>query len=343
LLDRRRSIIILNLLVLITCNGNLYAQLDTLYLKTNERLIGELKEMSKNVAVFETDYSDSDFKITWDKIKSIHTNTQFLISLRTGERHTGKLRSKGELVQILTDSLTVFTTTISDIVFLNKVDKDFWSNFNASLSVGYNFTKANQLSQFSIRSNFSYIAKRWRASTNYNQIFSSQNNVSTTRRIESNLTYNYYFKEKWFVAMEVNWLSNTEQNLDLRTVSKLGVGRFIVNTNKLYWGFQTGLSYNNESFNVNNNMTSNNSLEAYFGTEANLYNTGDLNLLTRLIVYPSLSVSNRIRTDFNFDIKYDLPLDFYIQLGLSLNYDSKPAELASQTDYVFQTTLGWSL
>lgn len=103
------------------------------------------------------------------------------------------------------------------------------------------------------------------------------------------------------------------------------------------------MSYNNEAFNVNNNITRNNSLEAYFGTEANLYNTGDINLVTRVIVYPSLSVSNRIRTDFNFDIKYDLPLDFYIKLGLSLNYDSKPAELASQTDYVFQTTIGWSL
>ncbi len=70
---------------------------------------------------------------------------------------------------------TLAESQISDIVFLRKIDQDFWGNVNASLSVGYNFTKANDLSQFSIRSNLGYRAKRWSASTRYNQIISSQN------------------------------------------------------------------------------------------------------------------------------------------------------------------------
>jgi hypothetical protein len=45
--------------------------------------------------------------------------------------------------------------------------------------------------------------------------------------------------------------------------------------------------------------------------------------------------------DFAFDTKYDLPLDFYIRLGLTLNYDNQPVEGAGETDYVFQTSFGW--
>lgn len=36
--------------------------------------------MNRNVAVFETDYNDSDFKITWNKIKQVSTTTQFLVT-----------------------------------------------------------------------------------------------------------------------------------------------------------------------------------------------------------------------------------------------------------------------
>ena len=82
-------------------------------------------------------------------------------------------------------------------------------------------------------------------------------------------------------------------------------------------------------------------MEGFFGTELNLYDIGDLSLVTKVIAYPSFTESGRWRTDFNFDAKYDLPLDFYIKAGLTLNYDNRPVEGASETDYVFQTGFGW--
>ncbi|RRO24499.1 DUF481 domain-containing protein [Flavobacteriaceae bacterium 14752] len=66
-------------------------------------------------------------------------------------------------------------------------------------------------------------------------------------------------------------------------------------------------------------------------------------MLSRAVVYPSLTESGRWRTDFNLDVNYDLPLDFFINFGLSLNYDSQPAQGGDETDYIFQTTVGWSL
>jgi hypothetical protein len=74
-----------------------------------------------------------------------------------------------------------------------------------------------------------------------------------------------------------------------------------------------------------------------------MFDLGDLSLLTNLFAYKSLNNTSRFRTDFKFDIKYDLPYDFYVKLGYTLNYDSKPVEGASQSDYVLQTTFGWSL
>jgi len=40
-------------------------------------------------------------------------------------------------------------------------------------------------------------------------------------------------------------------------------------------------------------------------------------------------------------MKYDLPLDLYIRLGYSLNFDNKPVEGTNNVDYVFTTGFGW--
>ena len=74
-----------------------------------------------------------------------------------------------------------------------------------------------------------------------------------------------------------------------------------------------------------------------------MFDFGDIGLLTNLFAYKSIDEADRFRTDFKFDLKYDLPYDFYIKLGYTLNYDSKPAEGASESDYVLQTTFGWEL
>lgn len=321
-----------------------YAQTDSLQLKSGDLLVGELKEMKQNVATFETDYSKDDFKIKWGEIQKINTQTIYLVTLTSGIRYSGQLKSiTDEEVGVIFKNDTLAKTEIKKIVFLRKLDQDFWSNLNASLSVGYNFTKANNLSQYSVRSNLGYRSKNWSASTSYNHIISSQRNVSRTQRLDANLVYKNYLKRKWFGLAEVNWLSNTAQNINLRTLSKLGIGKYLVQTNSLYWGLQTGVSFNNESFNLDGVESSNDSAELFLGTEANLYDIGDLSFLSRVVVYPSLTESGRWRTDFNFDIKYDLPFDFYINFGLTFNYDNQPIQAGREKDYVFQTTLGWSL
>ena len=46
----------------------------------------------------------------------------------------------------------------------------------------------------------------------------------------------------------LNTLKNTEQALKLRFTGKLGGGKYVIHTNKSYWGIGAGGSYNNESF-----------------------------------------------------------------------------------------------
>ena len=58
---------------------------------------------------------------------------------------------------------------------------------------------------------------------------------------------------------------------------------------------------------------------------------------TTTVYYQKRKELNRV-----FDTKYDLPMDFYIKLGFTLNYDNQPVEGAPEADYVFSTGFGWS-
>jgi len=324
--------------------SNLFAQTDSIVLKNNNTIVGELKSMNRGVATMETDYSDDDFKIEWGEIKTISTTSSFLINLKSGGRYNGKVESSGEnTINIIRATDTIADIEKNNIVFLNAVKSSFWDKLSASIGLGYNYTKANNLSQFSLRSTLGYQERRWALNANYNDIRSVQDSVETIKRLDAALGFKYYLKKNWFTLAEVSWLSNTEQNIDLRTLGKLGIGKFLVRTNQVYWGVQAGASFNNEKFTVDGNQIYNNSGEAFIGTELNLYDIGDLSLLTNLYVYPSFTESGRWRADYRLDLKYDLPLNFYVDLGFSLNYDNKPVETASESDYVFQTILGWDL
>ena len=76
-------------------------------------------------------------------------------------------------------------------------------------------------------------------------------------------------------------------------------------------------------------------------SDFNMFDFNDFNLKAKIKLYPSLSEKGRIRTDFDISLKYDLPLDFYIKMGFTLNFDNQPANVGHAFDYVFNSGFGW--
>src|SRR5262249_19136827 len=54
-----------------------YAAKDVVITSSGDKLVGEIKKVEKDVLTLSTDYSDSDFKIKWEKIASIESDRQF--------------------------------------------------------------------------------------------------------------------------------------------------------------------------------------------------------------------------------------------------------------------------
>ena len=317
------------------------AQKDTLVLTNKDLIIGEVKGLDRSVITIGTDYSKDDFKVKWEGIKSISTSSSFIISLQNGNRFIGKVKtSDSSSVSIQAQDGSSQIVKYETIVFLKPIKSGFKDRLHAAVDLGFSLTKAQNLKQVTVRSNVGYLAENWSADVTYNTLFSSQDKTEQIKRTDGGLSFNYLLPKDWYIPASVTFLSNSEQKLDLRLLEKLGVGNYLIHSNKSYWGVAGGITYNSEQY---YNTPARKSWEAYLGTELNLYNIGDLSLLTKLAAYPSLTESGRWRYDFNFDAKYDLPLNFYIKLGLTYNYDNRPVAGASSSDYVMQSGIGWKL
>lgn len=318
-----------------------WAQHDSVILKNNDVVVGEIKSMSKGVLTIETDYSKSDFTIEWTGIKKIYSKTNFVITLQNRDRYSGSIQTSDDGNKVIINSIdgTTVETMLDQIVYLKGVKSSFWSRAYGSIDLGINLTKANNLRQYSMRSSLGYLSNKWQLDVYYDDIRSSQDSITSTRRTESGISAKYLFRRGWFVFASVDFLSNTEQALDLRTTGKLGGGNFVWQTNKSYWAASGGIASNNESFITE--KENRNTMEAFIGSELNLFDIGDLSLFNTIYVYPSLTESGRLRADIILNVSYDLPLDFYIKLGTTVNYDNRPAIEGNETDYVINFSVGW--
>lgn len=322
-------------------NFVVWGQNDTLVLKNNDKIIGEIKQMDQSVVTVKTSYSDKDFKIKWRNVKQVSTEQNFLVSLSNGERFNSTVSLNDEDKAIVYKDGEPIAVDIKDIVYLKPLTSDFFSKMRFStIAIGYNFTKSNNLKQLTINSTIYYTTFKWMLTGKYNSVLSEQDSADQTRRIDASINMTRFMKKNWFYSGAVGFLSNDEQKLKLRTTFSGGFGKYLIHTNLMTLGTEAGLAYTKERYNDDFN-TIKNSLEAYFGAAYKIFDYKDLSLNTLATFYPSITEKDRYRLDFDINIKYDLPMDFYIQFSINYNYDSQPVEGASSVDYVYQTTFGW--
>lgn len=316
--------------------------------------------MDKNILTIETDYSDVDFKVTWSGIKRVYSKINYLITLSNGRRYNGRIGSVNDsIVEIDTympNNVIKFSKKTenlekpandkvqvlkSEIVYLNSLDEGFLSRLSFNFDIGTNLTKANDFRQFTFNTALGYLADRWKVNLSFNNLRSTQEEVEPIKRTEFGTQFNYFLPKDWYLLYYLNMLSNTEQLIDLRTSNMVGVGKYVIHTNKTYLGFSTGVNFNNEKFTGEETATQ--SGEAFLGAQYNIFDIGDLDLLTTIVAYPSLTEKDRFRTDLKFDIRYEFKFDLFFKIGTTVNYDNQPTDGASTLDYIFQTTVGWKL
>jgi hypothetical protein len=316
------------------------AQNDTIVVNNDIVLVGTLKKMTSEMFTIETDFSSNDIRIEWENIKYVNIQSNLLISDGDGNRYYGKLETVGaDSILLITDENEQILLARADLFYLEQIDKGFKHHVFFSIDVGFSMTQANNLMQLTSNSKFGYRALRWILEGRFNGLTSSQDETETIKRWDRNIGFTYMLPGNWLINPEVNFFSSTEQKINLRIVPRLGIGKIIVRTSKVSWNCTGGLNMNFEDY--SGDAEDRNSIEGYFGTGIDLINVGDLDFFGEFVTYPSLTENGRWRYDLSLDLRYNLPLDFYLTTGYTFNFDNRPTEGATGNDYLFNVGVGW--
>lgn len=333
---------VITFVLLLTGFNLVFSQIDAVTMKNGDVLIGEVKSLNKGVLVLETDYSDSDFNIDYDEVQGLNLTNTFVIDLTSGKHLVGSIASLSDgnfLIQTKTGER--IQVSPKKIVNINSIDDNFFSRFSGNLDLGYTITKAQNNRQFTFSGKINYKSDLWVIDTQYNILDSNQDNAASIKREEFSLTSKRFLYNQWYAYANYSYLLSTEQGIASRQNPNFGSGKFLIVSNKLFLVCALGVSYNIEQY--FDQSFDKESTELLGLVQFEMFNFKDFDLSTELTFFPSLSEKKRFRTDYNFTLKYDLPLDFYVKGTLNLNYDNQPAVKGNDLDYVFSTGFGWEL
>lgn len=314
-----------------------HAQQDVVVTTTGERLVGEIIRVEKDVLTFSTGYSDSDFKIEWDKVASLESTRQFLVETFDGKRLTGSLTAvpaaKGT-VQVAGASLQ-----LADVSALQPIERNFWAQFDSGLDFGYSMTRTNSATQLSLGANLSYRDEHYYDVLFVNVFSSTQDNAPDTQRWDVANDFRRFLGSRWYVNTTQDFLNSEEQGLDLRTTIGGGGGRYLMRSSSQHLAVGGGLAWTNENY--TDATPAKDSGEAYFSTEFMTEKLKITDFITRLTYYPSLTIDDRYRLAYRFDFDFNLPGDWYFRTGFWDHYDSQPPAGFSRNDYGWSNAFGF--
>ncbi len=279
--------------------------------------------------------------IKWAQISSIETLHRFEIILQDHSVYFGKF-NKG-LPGTSLVSFGVFKEVISlhEITSLNQVNSSFWKQVNGSFDAGFSYTKGNENLQFNSSGEIKYRTKKFLNMISFTSVI-TDNAQRLSRKQDGGYSLKAFHKKSFFTTYNITWEQNTELGIENRASSDVRFGFTPIDNSFNLLDVSAGILLNRE-FDSEQNATNN--IEAILDITYDFFffTKPDIDLTTSLVAYPSLTVKNRFRSEFNFRMRWKVFSNFTLNFKYYFTYDNKPpAAGALNLDYGINSSIGYS-
>ena len=327
--------------------GTVQAQKDdTVYLINGDRITGEVKRYESGLLVLKTE-GISTINIEYDKIQTFFSTKYFEIVKKTGLSYFGFI-TKSEREQSINICIGKDTITepIKDIVEITRIKDRFWKKFSGSVDLGLSYYKSTNNLQYYLNGELKYRARKDLVSFGVDLLLSNQkisDSLIISRKNDIGLDYSHFFQGRWWSGISSKWQQNTELDLDYRLQLGFGAGYDIVRTNPVRFYALGGVFVNREK--PADSVSSSTNFEGLMSFKVTWlqYRHPKIDISSNFDAYPSITIRNRYRLEYNLSVKYEIFKDFYIGLTFYDNYDSKPSGGGpALNDWSVVFTIGYS-
>jgi len=323
---------------------------DVVVLKNGDRISGEIKRLERGLLYVTVPYVDGSIAVDWAQVVSIESARRFEFELISGEIVVGVVDAQSspsvnpDQLAIKTAS-EVITRPKPTLATIYRLDHQFWQRLSADVDFGFSLARSNNLRQYTLGASVNYRGRRNLASIYWDSLLSTQADTDNTDREHLQLTYARNLRGRnWFALAVADFLSNSEQQLDLRSTAGGGLGRHVIRHEDQSLDLGGGVVVSREKFSPEARASSSGTnVEAMFLARHNIYRFKKLDLTSKLMVYPSLTIHGRVRVDFDSGIKLKFfNNNWYWKLSVYDNFDNKPPVSTPSNDYGITAAFGFS-
>jgi hypothetical protein len=314
---------------------------DVIVLQGGDRITGEIKSYDQGRLTVDTSHS-SWIKIKWSLVVSITSDKIFDVETVDGVHHFGSLAPSEPIGRLtIVEAAAPITVAFFDVFDLSPVYQTFWRRWEGSLDLGFNYTQSSNLTQFNLNFSGIYRMKDGQFSTNLSAFFSRQNGVTGAERGDFGILYDRFLGNRWLVEGAIGVDRNIQLGLKFREFAGVGAGRYVVQTNQSQLLTYAGFTGNHE---VPVDGADIDSAEAVVGSRYTyfMYDFPKLTVSATAQVFPSLTVSGRVRVQADASVKREIISDFYLAISIFDSFDSRdPSTDSPKNDWGPTISVGW--
>lgn len=317
-------------------------QTDVLLVRNGDRLTGEVKRLAAGRLDFKTDATKT-IPVFWDHVTQLVSGNFFEVVLSSGQRRFGALlEPDGPGVLRVGQGDVWEDVPLHRVASIERLRQTFWQRIKISIDAGFSFTQADKRAELNLASNAQYRTRKWRLESRFDSLFRRQESGVDFDREDIGVSAVRFFSARWLAITGASAQRNTELAIQRRFISFAGGGYHLVRTVEHDLIATAGLAVSSERFTDGRGPTE--SVEAVFAVGYDLFALGGKDFTARFsaIVYPSLSVARRFRSELSLDLRREVLNDLYVSLRGLHSTDNAGEGGVATTDFNATLAVGWS-
>lgn len=302
-------------------------------------IIGEILSLEDGEdLIVDTEYMD-EVTIEWEAIAEIRETQVIEVELFNGQRLFGRVVIDEKGVSIIGDETTV-TLPPERVFAIAEVNESFWEGLEIYTDIGMNIVRGNnEVTQLSFGAGVGYDGRDFETSVDATTIVNEQTEGQDLRRATLAGNYTYRLPRNWQASGLLQFESDDQQGLNLRTLVGGAIGNRVYNQRRMRVDLFGGLVLNSEEF---EEQPRTESLEGLLGAAYRLRSAKGIDIDASLAVLPSLERSDRVRMQFDGSLSFDLFADLDFKLTVYDRYDSQPPPGNETNDTGLTLGISWS-
>ena len=306
-----------------------------IHLKDGSIVYGEILELVDGEdLVVDTEYMD-EVTIEWDSVVRVSGTQVVEVELFDGRREVGAVSVGEDGVSIT--GVQAVNVDPSEVFEMSDANETFSEALQAHTDLGMNIVRGNnRTTQVHFSGGVGYEASGFDASIGATMIVNEQTAAEDTRRVEVDASYTYKLGNNWNLRGLYQFESDEKQNLEDRSLYGGAIERRIVNQRRHRVELYGGLALNSEKF---TGTPRSQTPEGVLGARYRLRWAADADLA--VTVFPNLEDSDRVRTQFDGSLSFDLQSDLDFKITVFNRYDSQPLPGNEKNDTGLTLGLSW--